>query len=370
MDYWSRAAERVFDDVPVLARLFGICTDVSGHHSSAEDHLFGEKAVGLTILPLPHDYPSLSWDITALDPSKIIAVADWVKDAPAPNADGWLTALEEKVFGQSVFGPQEAVRIISSIISSFSDKEEAVAASPGGTYRVWKWGVNDPASGNRTLDVSPYDKTASPLGWHSVPARNDPVNLHPGMNADTIVNHTTTVGNNVIAQANWAGGRDWKSNPRPNGGPDLVFDFPYGANPWDQGWETREPRTYVNASVTQLFYLSNVYHDLLYLYGFDEVSGNFQQYNFGKGGGEGDGVILDAQDSSGFNNANFLTPPDGTNGRCRMYVWNTAKPFRDGGLDAGILIHELSHGLSTRLTGGPRAPSCLDANEAGGMGEG
>jgi extracellular elastinolytic metalloproteinase len=53
-----------------------------------------------------------------------------------------------------------------------------------------------------------------------------------------------------------------------------------------------------------------------------------------------------------------------------MFLWNTAKPFRDGGLDAGILIHELSHGLSTRLTGGPRNSACLDEREAGGMGEG
>ncbi|KAG9118582.1 Fungalysin/Thermolysin Extracellular metalloproteinase 5, partial [Ceratobasidium sp. 392] len=263
---------------PVQARLVYVQT----HNKHGESQL--DLAWRLEVTMQDNQYEAY---VSALDPSKIIAVADWVKDAPVPNAEGWLTALEEKVFGQSVFSPQEAVRIISSIFSSSSPpSSEAAAASPGGTYRVWKWGVNDPASGNRTLEESPYDKTASPLGWHSVPARNDPVNSHPGMNANAI----------VIAQANWAGGRDWKLNPRPDGGSDLVFDFPYGANPWDQGWETREPRTYVNASVTQLFYLANTYHDLLYLYGFDEVSGNFQQYNFGKGGGEGDGVILDAQD--------------------------------------------------------------------------
>lgn len=111
----------------------------------------------------------------------------------------------------------------------------------------------------------------------------------------------------VIAQSNWAGGKAWKTNARPDGGSKLVFDFPYGANPWDEGWQTVEPRQYVNASVTQLFYLANMYHDLLYLYGFDEASGNFQQYNFENGGSEGDGVIVDAQDSSGFNNANFMT---------------------------------------------------------------
>ena len=105
-------------------------------------------------------------------------------------------------------------------------------------------------------------------------------------------------------------------------------------------------------------------------YGFDEPSGNFQQYNFGRGGLGGDAVIANAQDGSGFNNANFMTPPDGQNGRMRMYLWSTAIPYRDGDLEAGIVIHELSHGLSTRLTGGPENSGCLGWGESGGMGEG
>lgn len=105
-------------------------------------------------------------------------------------------------------------------------------------------------------------------------------------------------------------------------------------------------------------------------YGFDEVAGNFQQHNFGRGGKENDAVIANAQDGSGYNNANFMTPPDGQNGKCRMYLWNTALPYRDGDLEAGIVIHELSHGLSTRLTGGPANSGCLGWGESGGMGEG
>jgi len=131
-----------------------------------------------------------------------------------------------------------------------------------------------------------------------------------------------------------------------------------------------EAQKYINATITQLFYTTNMVHDLYYRYGFDEVSGNFQQYNFGRGGAENDAVIANAQDGSGFNNANFMTPPDGQNGRMRMYLWNTAIPYRDGDLEAGIVIHELSHGLSTRLTGGPANSGCLGWGESGGMGEG
>src|SRR5271170_6021393 len=105
-------------------------------------------------------------------------------------------------------------------------------------------------------------------------------------------------------------------------------------------------------------------------YGFDEVSGNFQQYNFGRGGQENDAIVANAQDGNGFNNADFMTPPDDQQGRCRMYLWSTALPYRDGDLEAGIIIHELSHGLSTRLTGGPANSGCLGWGESGGMGEG
>ncbi|KIK72814.1 hypothetical protein PAXRUDRAFT_55878, partial [Paxillus rubicundulus Ve08.2h10] len=68
---------------------------------------------------------------------------------------------------------------------------------------------------------------------------------------------------------------------------------------------------------------------------------------------------------SGFNNANFMTPPDGQKGRCRMYLWNTASPYPDEDIKAGIVIHELAHGL----TGGLKNSGCLGWGESGGMGE-
>jgi len=77
--------------------------------------------------------------------------------------------------------------------------------------------------------------------------------------------------------------------------------------------------------VTQLFYTSNWYHDVLYALGFDEASGNFQTNNFGKGGAGNDRVLADAQDGSGTNNANFSTPADGASGRVQMYIWEPAE---------------------------------------------
>jgi extracellular elastinolytic metalloproteinase len=247
-----------------------------------------------------------------------------------------------------------------------------VGAEPerlGGVYNVWKWGLNDPECGDRSLETSPYDEVASPLGWHSLPASKDAKSRNRRYSSDVILNVTETYGNNVYAHEDWEGANNWLNNYRPDGGKNLEFDFPYHLHMKNGTWA--DPKSYINLTITQLFYTANMVHDFFYRYGFDEISGNFQQHNFGKGGKEGDAVIANAQDGSGYNNANFMTPPDGTNGRMRMYTWNVhGFPYRDGDLEAGIVIHEYSHGLSTRLTGGPADSGCLGWGESGGMGEG
>jgi len=81
-------------------------------------------------------------------------------------------------------------------------------------------------------------------------------------------------------------------------------------------------------------------------------------------------VISNGQDGSGFNNANFGTPPDGQKPRMRMYLWNQVSPMLDGDVDSGIIVHEYGHGISNRLTGGPDNVNCLGGGQAGGMGEG
>ena len=77
--------------------------------------------------------------------------------------------------------------------------------------------------------------------------------------------------------------------------------------------------------MANLFYTCNAFHDILYRYGFDEASGNFQANNYGRGGLGGDYVRCEAQDGSGTNNANFSTPTEPTPGtgvpRMQMYLW-------------------------------------------------
>ena len=167
------------------------------------------------------------------------------------------------------------------------------------------------------------------------------------------------------AQENEKGGWEWRDNYRPSGGDSLNFDFPLDLS--------EDPSAYSDASITQLFYTNNMMHDLFYQYGFNETAGNFQDNNFDRGGRGGDAVIANSQDGSGKNNANFATPPDGLHPKMRMYVWSATKPYRDGDLEAGIIIHEYTHGISTRLTGGSHSMNLgLPAlgRGSGGMGEG
>lgn len=116
---------------------------------------------------------------------------------------------------------------------------------------------------------------------------------------------TDTRGNNVFAQDNPTGGNTFEQNFRPQA-EHLNFT-------WMLGWDCHEstgdckgkdidPKSYLNVSITQLFYTINMFHDLTYRYGFDEAAGNFQQRNFGRGGLGNDAVIANAQDGSGMNN--------------------------------------------------------------------
>jgi extracellular elastinolytic metalloproteinase len=218
----------------------------------------------------------------------------------------------------------------------------------GASYNVYPIGVNDPDDGNREIVTDPHLlSTGSPLGWHN--------------QGDGEI-QTVTIGNNVYAQENFDGLPAWENNYRPSGGNNLVFNFPIDF--------TEEPVEYIDAAVTNLFFWNNLIHDIFYEYGFDEVSGNFQENNFGNGGLGNDAVQANAQDGSGYNNANFATPPDGQRPRMRMYLWNQQRPMLDGDLDNGIIIHEYAHGISNRLAGGPANSNCMSGGQAGGMGEG
>ncbi len=214
------------------------------------------------------------------------------------------------------------------------------------SYNVYGMPTESPSHGGRSQQTSPWlDGVGSPFGWHDT-------------NGAAGAEYTITRGNNV-----WASEDQDANNVAgfsPDGGATLDFDFPENLG--------GAPSTYQEAVITNLFYWNNIIHDVLYNYGFDEASGNFQENNYGNGGAGADYVIADALDGSGTNNANFGTPPDGGNPRMQMYVWTQTTPNRTSDYDNGVIIHEYGHGVSNRLTGGPGSASCLGNQEQ--MGEG
>ncbi|MGI8787423.1 MAG: M36 family metallopeptidase, partial [Pyrinomonadaceae bacterium] len=151
-------------------------------------------------------------------------------------------------------------------------------------------------------------------------------------------------------------------------GANRVFNFAYNPAPGNPApGESPLLTADQQGAVTNLFYILNRYHDEMYLLGFTEQAFNFQNENFGRGGAAGDRVSAEAQDSSGTNNANFAALPDGTRGRMQMFLFTDPTPNRDGDLDAEVILHEHTHGLSNRLHGNS---SGLMSNMSRGMGEG
>ena len=187
--------------------------------------------------------------------------------------------------------------------------------------------------------TDPQDTLASPNGWHS----------------DGTTSTTVTAGNNAISTK----GSTTSSQSS------AVLNFVYNQDP------SSSPTTAVNVDAARVntFYVVNSIHDITYRYGFTEAAYNFQNNNYGKGGSGNDRVTISVQDPAGTNNADFATPPDGQSGHMRMYIFTTTSPQRDGALENDIVIHENTHGVTNRMTGGGTG-RCLQTTEAGGMGEG
>lgn len=173
-------------------------------------------------------------------------------------------------------------------------------------YNVFAFPIESPNHGERSIEIGPFLSAASPFGWHDT----------DGASGEE---YTITRGNNVFAYEDT--NDDNAPGFSPDGGANLNFDFPLNLNQNATGYQ--------DAAITNLFYACNRIHDILYQYGFDESSGNFQTNNYGNGGAQNDEVYAEAQDGGGTNNANFATPGDGANPRMQMYLWTGSSGLTD-----------------------------------------
>ena len=172
--------------------------------------------------------------------------------------------------------------------------------------------------------------TESPAGW-----------LFGGTQGETHIS-----GNNANAYL------DAVSNNRSDGEGAAVSDGNFLAT----ADLTDSPSSDANKAVAvqNLFYLTNVIHDVLYSLGFTEAALNFQEDNFGKGGRGSDSVNAEAQDGRSTDNANFATPRDGQNPRMQMYLWT------------GIGTHQVIAGGFTFLAQGAQFGPALNTTGVNG----
>ncbi len=215
------------------------------------------------------------------------------------------------------------------------------------TYRVYPVPVESPnhttplpPADARVLLAEPADATASPFGW---------------LDTDGIVGHegTQSAGNNVDAFFDDNGNTLPDAGERADGGASLAFDFSV---------DLTDPHATPDALVTNAFYWANVFHDVTYRHGFTEAAGNYQVNNYGRGGAGNDAIRMRVVAGNG---ATMASPPDGS---APLATIGSYVPNRPSSLDALVMVHELAHGLTNRLTGGPSTASCLQNAEQPGEG--
>jgi hypothetical protein len=171
----------------------------------------------------------------------------------------------------------------------------------GSSYNAIAFPTESFNDADRTIVTNPADAPGSPFGWHDTDGAAGP-------------EFTTTQGNNAHAYMDQDDNNQPDFDSSPSGGATLAFDFPIDRN--------EHAQNYRSAATANLFYANNMIHDLLHRYGFDEVSGNFQANNYGRGGTGTDYVRAEAADGNGTNNAMFGTPTqDGGTPRMQMYLW-------------------------------------------------
>jgi hypothetical protein len=241
-----------------------------------------------------------------------------------------------------------AFPILLCVLLALSTGVILIEARSPDSYEVFAYPKEYPDDGPRTIEVDPAlsGGEASPFGWHDTDGL-------PG------AEYTVTRGNNVYAYTDVNGDNVPDPGSSPDGGPTLDFLFPL-----DLG---DDPVDYQPASVTNAFYWSNLIHDVLYRYGFDESAGNFQENNYGRGGLSGDPFLVEVQEGAFTNGITVTIPPDGQSPRMQLGIFTLTNPRRDSALSSFVNIYGYARAVSVRLVGGPENVDCLVAEESGGM---
>ena len=326
----------------------GSLTELQKKNGANQETILSDGGISLSNIPAKLTYQKtesnslvLAWDISIQEKSQqdwwsvrldattgaIVDKSNWMVNCGIDHDHS--NHIQEMNFNTNLYD-----------IPNYDELKNNTEAGCTECYEVIALPLESPYYGPRSIQVQPADAIASPFGWHDTDG---------AVGAE----YTVTRGNNVNAYEDGD-----NSGYQPDAGASLEFT----AYPFNQIYTNSNQ--YEDAAITNLFFMNNIFHDIMYQYGFDDVSGNFQENNYGNGGAGSDSVNAEAQDGSGTCNANFGTPPDGGNPTMQMYICGD----KDGDFDNLVILHEYGHGISNRLTGGSAAAGCLQNIEQ--MGEG
>lgn len=103
----------------------------------------------------------------------------------------------------------------------------------------------------------------------------------------------------------------------------------------------------IHAKIVQAFYTTNWLHDFFYTAGFDELAGNAQQDNSGRGGLACDPLIV----HSAFFTTFTYPGTEGISPVLDLGLNSRSTSMRDANMDASITAHEWGHYMIGRLAG-------------------
>lgn len=292
-------------------------TIVEDRFKAEKKYVFG--TLGIADEPIGVE---LVWD--ADGPGQSVVPA-WLVDIRAANSpDHWevrVNAIDGSILGKENFTVYESGNLPDKARAHVKKNETQADAKPARSFFPFRGGKTPPTlNANYTVIPFPFEnRFFGSIGvesnpWTKAGATNDATTN--GWHFDGTYVYDYTRGNNVYAyddsaNRNLPGRTAISSTPVP----DLNFSYGHDFNKQPFSIPNR------NLALTNLFYWNNLLHDISYQYGFTEAAGNFQDDNLGRGGAGNDHVNAEAQDGSGFNNANFSTPVDGKNGRMQMYLY-------------------------------------------------
>lgn len=241
--------------------------------------------------------------------------------------------------------------LVSFVVRQVADFTLAIGAAGNATGKVLYCAAEAASACSANVYLFSPDEPPAVSVAFPRPLTDYPPALRPAAPFNAWIDKDQTKGNNVSTKL---GNKDHfvRAAKVPTG-----LSFAPGAGSDDE-------------KIVNAFFLCNFMHDFFSLLGFDEAHSNFQQKNFTGSGKDGDRLIVFVV-STTQGNANMRAQNDGIPAELTLGVWQNPQPplGKPTALDAEVVIHEYTHGVSQRLVGGTLKKSALVEPQSLALGE-